>query len=81
MLHEAAKGTPGFPGLHYLPEFAQTHVHRVNDAIQLSHPVTPFSSCLQSFLALGSFPMSRFFASSGYSIGDSATVLPMNIQD
>ena len=32
--------TPGFPDLHYLPEFAQTHVHRVNDAIQLSHPLS-----------------------------------------
>ena len=28
---------PGFPILHYLPEFAQTHVHWVSDAIQLSH--------------------------------------------
>ena len=34
-------GTPGFPVLHYLPEFAQTHVHWVNDAIQLSHPLLP----------------------------------------
>ena len=31
--------TPGFPVLHYLSEFAQTHVHRVNDAIQPSHPL------------------------------------------
>ena len=31
---------PGFLVLHYLPEFAQTHVHCVGDAIQLSHPVT-----------------------------------------
>ena len=31
--------TPSFPVLHYLPEFAQTHVHRVDDAIQLSHPL------------------------------------------
>ena len=30
---------PGFPVLHYLPEFAQTHVHWVSDAIQLSHPL------------------------------------------
>ena len=29
--------TPGFPVLHHLPEFAQTHVHWVNDAIQPSH--------------------------------------------
>ena len=37
--------TPGFPVLHYLPEFAQTHVHWVCDAIQPSHPLLPpFSS-------------------------------------
>ena len=29
---------PGFPAHHHLPELAQTHVHRVGDAIQLSHP-------------------------------------------
>ena len=33
--------TPGFPVLHYLPEFAQIHVHWVSDAIQLSHPLSP----------------------------------------
>ena len=32
--------TPGFPVLHSLPEFAQTHVHRVDDAIQPSHPLS-----------------------------------------
>ena len=32
---------PGFPVLHYLPEFAQTHVHWVGDAIQPSHPLPP----------------------------------------
>ena len=31
--------TPGSSVLHYLPEFAQTHVHCVSDAIQLSHPL------------------------------------------
>ena len=31
---------PGFPVLHYLPEFAQTHVHWVSDAIQPSHPLS-----------------------------------------
>ena len=47
-----------------------------------SSSVIPFS-CLQSFLASGSFPMSRFFASGSQSIGASASasVLPMNIQD
>ena len=34
---------PGFPVLHYLPEFAQTHVHWVGDAIQPSHPLLPAS--------------------------------------
>ena len=45
--------------------------------------VVPFSSCLQSFPASGSFPMSQFFTSGGQSIGvsASASVLPMNIQD
>ena len=36
--------TPGFPVLHYLPEFAQTHVHWVSDGIQPSHPLSPPSS-------------------------------------
>ena len=34
---------PGFPVLHCLPEFAQTHVHQVDDAIQPSHPLSPAS--------------------------------------
>ena len=33
--------TPGFPVLHYLPEFAQTHVHEFSDAIQPSHSLLP----------------------------------------
>ena len=32
---------PGFPVLHYLLELAQTHVHRIGDAIQPSHPLSP----------------------------------------
>ena len=47
----------------------------------ISSSVVPFSSCLQSFPASGSFPMSQFFASGGQSTGASASVLPMNIQD
>ena len=46
-----------------------------------SSSVVPFSPCLQSFPASGSFPMSQFFASGGQSIGASASVLPMNNQD
>ena len=33
--------TPGYPVLHYLLEFAQSHVHWVGDAIQPSHPLSP----------------------------------------
>ena len=48
-----------------------------------SSSVVPFSSCLQSFPASGSFQTSQFFASGTKSIGvsASASVLPMNIQD
>ena len=49
----------------------------------VSSSVIPFSSCLQSFLASGSFPVSEFFASGGQSIRASASTsfLPINIQD
>ena len=47
--------TPGFRVLYHLPERAQTRVHWVGDAIQPSPPIVPFSSCLQSFPASGSF--------------------------
>ena len=52
---------PGFPVLHHLPELAQTHIHWVDDAIQPSYPVVPFSFCLQSFPASGAFLMSSHF--------------------
>ena len=40
------RSTPGLPVHHQLPEFIETHVHRVSDAIQPSHPLSsPFSSC------------------------------------
>ena len=49
----------------------------------ISSSVIPLSSCLQSFPATGSFPVSQFFTSDGQSIGvsASASALPMNIQD
>ena len=48
----------------------------------ISSSVVPFSSCLQSFPASGSFPMSRLLTSGGQSIAvsASASVFPMNIQ-
>ena len=49
----------------------------------ISSSVIPYSSCLQSFPALGSFLMNQLFASGGQSIGASvsASVIPINIQD
>ena len=51
--------------------------------LTISSSIIPFFSCLQSFPASGSFPMSRFLTSGGQSIGvsASASVLPMSIQD
>ena len=51
--------------------------------LTFSFSVAPFSSCLQSFLISGSFPMNQLFASGGQNIGISASIsdLPMNTQD
>ena len=51
--------------------------------LTISSSVIPFSSCLQSFPASGSFQMTQLFASGGQSIGVSAStsVLQMNTQD
>ena len=66
-------------------ELGQTHVHQASDAIQpdILSSVVPFSSCLQSCPASGSFPISQFCTSGAQSMGVSAStsVLPMNIQD
>ena len=77
--------TLGFSVLHYLPEFVQTHVYCVDDAIQPSHPLSLPSPLALNLPASGSFPMSRLFASGGLmlqSTGASASVsvLLMNIQ-
>ena len=68
------RSTPGLPVHHHLLEFTQTQ----RPLSQWCHPtisscVIPFSSHLQSFPASESFPMSQFFASSGQSIGLSAS--------
>ena len=76
--------TPGLPVHHQLPEFTQTQVHSVSDAIQPSHPLSsPSLPTFSLFLATGSFQMSQLFASGGQIIGvsASASVFPMNIQD
>ena len=76
--------TPGLPVHHKLPEFTQTHVHRVSDALQPFHPLSsPFCSCPKSLPASEAFQMSQLVTSGGQTIGASASalVLPVNIQD
>ena len=77
--------TPGFPVLHYLLEFGQTHVHWVGDAIQSCHPLLPPSAlALNLSEHQGLSSVNRLFASGSslQSIRASASgsVLPMNIQ-
>ena len=66
------------PGVYPNPCLSSRWCH-----LAISSSVIPFSSCPQSFWALGSFPMSQLFAWGGQSIGVSAStsVLPMNTQD
>ena len=73
---------PGFPVLHHLLEFAQTHVHWVGDAIQPSLPLSSPSPAFNLSQHRGLFQWVRLFASGGQNIGvpPSTLVLPMNIQ-
>ena len=70
----------GFPVPYYLPEFAQTHVHFLNHAIQLSHPVVP--SPALNISQHECFSVSQLFISGGQSIGapGSASVLLVTSQ-
>ena len=72
------RSTPSLPVHHQFPEFTQTHVHRVSDAIQPSHPLSSPSPAFNLSQHQG-----QFFTSGGQSIGvsASASVLPMNIQN
>ena len=75
--------TQGSPVLHYLPEFAQTHVHCVNDAIQPSHSLlSPSPPAFNLSQHQDLFHWVHLFAWGGQSIGASvsALLLPVNIQ-
>ena len=62
------RSTPGLPVHHQLPEFTQTHAHRVGDAIQPSHHLSsPSPPGPKSLPASGSFPVSQLFAWRGQS--------------
>ena len=74
--------TPGLPVHHQLMEFTQTHVHRVGDAIQPSHPLASPSPPAPNPSQHQSFSTSQLFASGGQSTGVSAlaSVPPKNTQ-
>ena len=78
------RSTPGLPVHHQLPEFTQTHVHQVGDAIEPSHPLlSPSPPAPNPSQNQGLFQWSQLFAWSGQHTGvsASASVLPMNTQD
>ena len=78
--------TPWFPVHHQLLELTQTHIHRVRDAIQPSHPQSSLFLLPSIFPSIRSFPMSQvvFSTSPGgqrTEMSTLASVPPMNIQD
>ena len=70
---------PGLPDPHHLLEFAQVHVHRIGDAIQPSHPLSPSSPLPSIFPNIKVFSSESAVCISGQSIGASASALPMSI--
>ena len=74
---------PGFPVHHQFPEPAQTHVHRVGDTMQPSHPLHPLLLLSSIFPSIRVFSSESVFVSGRQSTGASASasVLPMNTQD
>ena len=64
---------PGLPVHHQLPEFTETHVHRVSDAIQPSHPLSSPSPPAPNPSQHQSFPVSQLFTWGGQSTGVSAS--------
>ena len=66
------RNTPGLPVYHQLPQFTQTHVHQVSDAIWPSHPLSSPSPPAPSPSQHQSLPMSQLFAWGGQSTGVSA---------
>ena len=59
------RSTPGLPVHHQLPEFTQTHIHPVGDAIQPSHPMLSLLLLPSIFPRIRVFLMSQLFASGG----------------
>ena len=75
------RSTPGLSVHHQLPEFTQTHVHWVSDAIQPSHPLSSPSPTFNLSQHQGLFKSVPYIRWPKYWISASTSVLPMNIQD
>ena len=76
--------TPGLPVHHQLPEFTQTHVHRVGDAIQPSHPLSsplPPAPNPSQHQDLFQWVNPSHEVAKVLGVSASASVLPMNTQD
>ena len=76
--------TTGFPVHHQLPQYTQTHVCRVDNAIQLSHPLSAPSSPafnLSQHQGLYQWISSSHQVGQNIGVSPSASGLPMNIQD
>ena len=76
------RSTPGLPVDHQLPDFTQTHVHWVGDAIQPSHPLSsPSPPAFNLSQHHGLFKTVSSLHGRNIGVSVSASVLPMNIQD
>ena len=80
------RSTPGLPVHHQLPELVQTHVHRVGDAIQPSHPLSspspsPSALKLSQHRGLFKWVSSLHQVAKLLRVSASVSVFPMNIQD
>ena len=75
---------PGFPVHHQLPEFTQTHLHWVSDAIQPSHPLSspsPPTFNPSQHQGLFKWVSSSHLGAKSIGVSASTSVLPMNTQD
>ena len=78
------RSMPGLPVHHQLPEFTQTHIHRVGDAIQPSHPLSspsPPAPNPSQHQGLFQWVNSSYEVAKVLGVSASASVLPMNTQD
>ena len=82
LLNPMACSMPGFRVPYHLPALAQVHVHRVDDAVQPSHPLLPLLLLPSIFCSIRVFSNEWVFESGGQSIGASASasVLQKSIQ-